>query len=77
MLLYGVDLVCLKAEQVRRISVAFNTVFTRTFHMSQFLSMRLMYYFMGIKTNVSLYHERRINLHSQSCISEFDLFKLL
>ena len=38
MLLYGVESICLfnclKVELVRRMSVAFNTVFRRIFHMS-------------------------------------------
>ena len=75
MLLYGIDSICLKVEQVRKMSVVFNTVFRRIFHMSRFSSMRLIYSYIGTKTLDYLYHERLISLHSQCCISEFDLLR--
>jgi hypothetical protein len=75
MLLYGIDSVCLKCEQIRRMSIAFNTVFRRIFHMSKFSSMRLIYHFIGTKTLECLYEERFVCLVRNCSISDFDLLR--
>jgi hypothetical protein len=58
MLLYGIDSLFLKREQVRKLSVAFNSVFRRIFHMSRFTSMRVIYNFIGTMSLDCLYEER-------------------
>ncbi len=58
MLLYGVDSVFLKCNQIRKMSVAFNTVFRRIFHMSKRSSMRVIYHYIGTKTLDCIYEER-------------------
>jgi hypothetical protein len=76
MLLYGIDSVFLKCEQIKRMSVAFNTVFRRIFHMSKFSSMRLIYHFLGTKSLDCLYEERFVCLVRNCTVSDFDLLRL-
>ena len=57
MLLYGVDSLFLRTEQVRKMSVSFNIVFRHIFHMSKFSSMRAIYNFLGTKTLDCIYKE--------------------
>ena len=75
MLLYGIDSVFLKRAQIKRMSVAFNTVFRRIFHMSKYSSMRVMYHFIGTKTLDCLYEERLMCLIRNCGCSNSELLK--
>ena len=75
MLLYGIDSVSLMTGQIRRMSVAFNTVFRRIFKMSKFSPMRIIYNFIGIKTLDCLYDERCFCLMRNCYNTSFDLLR--
>jgi hypothetical protein len=75
-LFYGIDSVFLTIEQIHKMSVTFNTVFRRIFHMSRSTSMRLIYNFLGIKTFDCLYDERHLCLIRNCCFSSCELLRL-
>ena len=74
-LLYGVDSVSLMKGQIKRMSVAFNTVFRRIFNMSKFSSMRIIYNFIGTKTLDCIYDERCFCLFRNCFTSSFELLR--
>ena len=65
----------LKRAQIKRISVAFNTVFRRIFHMSKYSSMRVIYHFIGTKTLDCLYEERLMCLIRNCGCSNSELLR--
>ena len=76
LMLYGVDSIFITKDQIRKLSVAFNTAFRRVFHMSRFSSMRLLYSFMGFKTLDCLYEERLMCLIRNCSSSECELLRM-
>ena len=61
--------------QIKRMSVAFNTVFRRIFNMSKFSSMRIIYNFIGTKTLDCIYDERCFCLFRNCFTSSFELLR--
>jgi hypothetical protein len=66
-LLYGVDSVTLKAGQVQKLSVAYNTAVRRCFNLSRFTSVRNVLYFLG-SSPVNVILDERLGLMLKSCI---------
>jgi hypothetical protein len=66
-LLYGVDSVTLKAGQVQKLSVAYNTAVRRCFNLSRSTSVRHVLYFLG-SSPVNVILDERLGLMLKSCI---------
>ena len=75
MLLYGIDSVSLMKCQIKRMSVAFKTVFRKIFKMSKLSSIRIIYNFIGTKTLDCLYDDRCFCLMQNCYNSLFDLLR--
>jgi hypothetical protein len=76
LLLYGIDSVALTNEQVRKLSVAFNTVFRRVFHMLRSSSMRVIYNFWVLKHLTACMNERFLYTIRNCCYAGCNLLRL-
>jgi hypothetical protein len=73
---YGVDIVKISKQQLHQLSVSFNTVVRRVFHLSRISSVRYILFVLGHLPFPMLCDQRRIALLSDCSRSDSDLLRL-